>query len=271
MSAVLAAGGQIAPVRALTPALGVMEARRFLLHPVILIGFAWWTFMVVLGEIQGTFVVQRWETVTSSLSFFPGVLCILAGHMVTTRDRRAGSLEVLGSVPGRAEERVLALCLGAIAPAAVALGLNVAIFTFFELTEGFAVTPSTWHILQAPITVLGGCLLGVLLGVWAPSRATPVIAMVVVVGINIWINGLAGSDRLFGPMVSWADWGPYDGTIWYALVPGSPFGHVLYLCGLCALAASAAVLRVAERRTTVLLVGLASLVLVVVGGLVQLP
>jgi hypothetical protein len=271
MSALAATHGPIAPVRTVAPALGLMESRRFLLHPVTLVGFAWWTFMIVLGEIQGTFVVQRWETVTSSLSFFPGVLCILAGHMVTTRDRRAGSLEVLGALPGRAEERVVGLCLGAIAPAAVALGLNVAVFAYFGLTDGFAVTPNVWHIVQAPITVLGGCLLGVLLGVWAPSRATPVIGMVSIVAISMWLDGLGASGRLFGPMMSWADWGPYDGTLWYALEPGSPFGHVVYLCGLCGLAASAAVLRVAERRASVLAAGVASLALAVIGGLVQLP
>jgi hypothetical protein len=271
MSTILSAGRLVAPVRSVAPSVGVMESRRLLLHPVMLIGFGWWTFIFVVGEIQGTFVVQRWETVTTSLSFFPGVLCILAGHMVSTRDRRAGSLEVLGAVPGRAEERVLGLCLGALAPAAVALCLNVAVLVVFALTDGFALTPTVWHVVQAPITVLGGCLLGVLLGVWAPSRATPVIAMVAIVGINIWLNGLGGSGRLFGPMVSWADWGPYDGTRWYALVEGSPFGHVLYLCGLCALAASAAVLRVAERRTLVVLIGLASVGLTVAGGLIQLP
>jgi phosphotransferase system glucose/maltose/N-acetylglucosamine-specific IIC component len=46
---------------------------------------------------------------------------------------------------------------------------------------------------------------------------------------------------------------------------------VFYLCGLCGLAVSVAVLRVAERRRVVMALALAAAVLAVVGGLVQLP
>jgi hypothetical protein len=262
-----------APVRTVVPALGVREARRFLTHPMMLAGFVIWAFITILAEIQGTFVVQRFESVTTSLSFFPGILCILVGHMASTRDRRAGSLDLLRAAPGRAEERVLALCLGALGPALVALVLNLAVFTYYVLNDGYhwGETPNVWHIVQAPITVLGGSLLGIMLGTWLPSRATPMIAMVTIVGISIWLNGQDASTGLFGTTLSWADWGPYDGTIWYRLAPGSPAGHVVYLLGLCGLAVTAALLRVAERRAAVVVAGVVALALTVVGGLAQLP
>lgn len=274
MSAVALTGPRaIAPDRAVVPALGLLEARRFLLHPVMLVGFGLWATMFVIGEVDGTFVVQRFESVTTSLSFFPGVLCILTGHMVSTRDRRAGSLDLLRAVPGRAQERVLGLCLGSFAPALLALALNVAVLGFYVLTDGYhwGVTPNVWHVVQAPITILGGSLLGIMLGTWLPSRATPVISMVAIVGVNIWLNEQGKTAGLFGPMVSWADWGPYDGSLWYDLVPGSPSAHVLYLCGLCGLAASAALVRVAERRTGTLLAASIALAITVVGGVAQLP
>ena len=71
---------------------------------------------MLVGDI---FVVQASELL-NSLAFFPGIPALIAAHMVATRDRRGGSLDVLATTPGRAEERVRALCLAALAPAALA-------------------------------------------------------------------------------------------------------------------------------------------------------
>jgi hypothetical protein len=251
--------------------LAVLEARRLLLHPVMLAGFGVSLVMVVVALIQGMYVVQAFDAVTTSLSFFPGVPAILAGHMVATRDRRAESLDMLAPAPARAEERVRALCLAALAPALVGLVYNLAVFSYLDASGQFVVVPNVWHLLQPAVTILGGALLGIMLGVWSPARGTPVIALVAMVAASLWIDGQGQTASLFGPMTSWTDWGPYDGSIWYRLKPGSPAGHVFYLCGLCGLAVSVAVLRVAERRRFVMALALAAAVLAVVGGLVQLP
>lgn len=236
----------------------------------MLAGFGFWLVLAGTSAVRGTMVVQRFEAVTVQLSFFPGVLCILVGHMVATRERRAGSTELLAAAPARTQDRILGLCLGASGPAAVAVVLNVLFFAWFRATEGFAVDPDAWQVLQGPVTVLGGSLLGIMLAVWLPSRATPVIAMVVMVALNSWLYE-EGERAYLAPMVSWADWGPYDGSVWFKLVPGSPFGHVLYLLGLCGLAAAAAVVGVAERKGPAVVAGAAALGLAVAGALVQLP
>ncbi|MBO9521453.1 MAG: hypothetical protein J7518_07940 [Nocardioidaceae bacterium] len=257
--------------RRLVPGLGLLEGRRLLLHPVTLLGFAVWSFVIVYDQVTGTFVVQRFESVTAALSFLPGVPCILAGHMLATRDRRAGSLDLLHAAPAQAMDRVRALCLGALLPGAVALLLNLALTGWYLATADFAVRPSLAQVVQAPVTVTGACLLGTMLGVWLPSRATPVIAMVVLVALDVALYNTGTQGNLFAPMVAWADWGPYDGSVWYAMIPGSPAGHVVYLAGLCSLAAVGAVLRVAERRAPVLVAGVVALVVTVAGGWAQLP
>jgi hypothetical protein len=259
------------PNRHVVPVLGRVEGRRLLMHPVMLVGFGFWLVMTISSQLAGTLVVQRWESVTSTISFFPGVLAILAAHMVTSRDRRAGSLDLLGATPSRAQERVLGLCVAALGPALVAWGLTLGLVAWYAVGDGLPVTPSIWHVSQGALTVLGGSLLGIMLGVWLPSRATPVIAMVAVVGVNVWLSLLDHPGPLFGPMVSWADWGPYDGSVWVRLLSGSAGGHVLYLLGLCGLAASAAFIRVADRRGFALGCGLVSLTTTIIGGLAQLP
>ena len=254
------------------PTLARQEARRLLRHPVLLAGFAWWVVIVAAAELyQDTFVVQRFESVTSAFSFLPGVPCILVGHMIATRDTRAGSDPLLGALPVRAEQRVRALCLAALAPAAVAAVLNVALVLYYLGVFGFPDAPDAWQLLQAPVTVAGGTLLGIMLGVWAPSRATPMLAMVVMVGLNVVVANRPHPVPLFGPMFSWADWGPTDGSVWWAMFSGSTLGHLLYLCGLCAMAAAAALIRVSPRRTRALTVGACAVAATVAAGWAQLP
>jgi len=240
-------------------------------HPVMVFGFAWWTVLAVGFQSRGTSAIQRFESVTAQLSFFPGVVAVLAGHLLATRDRRAGTTDLLDTLPASARQRVLALCAAALVPAAVAAVLNLALTGYFIVTGGFVETPDIWQVLQAPVTVLGGTLLGVLIGVWLPSRAAPVMAIIVVVAINVWLVEHGSTGALFAPMFSWVDWGPYDGSRWVRTFPGSTFAHDAYLIGLCGMAAAGAVLRVAEHRAIPLLAGVVAATVAVVGGVAQLP
>lgn len=246
------------------------EAWRLLRHPVMVAGFALWITFAVDTVLHPIKVVQASEIVDGMLSFFPGVPALLAAHMVATRDRRAGTGDLLATTPARAEERVRALCLAALGPALVALLLNVVAFAWLETSGSFAVTPPVAHVVQAPLTVLGACLLGTMVGVWAPSPVAPVLTMIAMVGLHVGVAERT-TAQLFAPLVMWADWGPYDGSVWVRWFPGDPVWHDAYVLGLCGLAAAGAVFRVAERRSRVLPLGLASLALTVVAGLVQLP
>jgi hypothetical protein len=271
MTAVALGPRAVHPTPAVVPALALGEARRLLTHPVSLLGFALWVLAAADGVITGTNVIQSFETIATMPSFFPGVPLILAAHMVATRDHRAGSLDVLGTTPGRAEERVWALCLASLAPALLALVLNVGLFSYLLADGRFDGVPSGWHIVQGPVTVLGACLLGTMLGVWAPALATPIIALVTMVSANMWLNSHSDTTALFGPAHGWADWGVFDGSVWVGLLPGSAAWHLVYLVGLCGMAGSAALIRVAERRNLVVTLGLVSVAAAVAGGLAQLP
>ena len=259
----------IAPTRSVVLRLAASESRRLLRHPVMLGGFALWLVTVADAFIRGDiFVVQAYEML-NSLAFFPGIPALIAAHMVATRDRRAGTLDLLGTTPARSEERVRALCLAAFAPATVALVLNTAQFAALRATDSFAVTPTVWHLVQAPLAILGACLLGTMVGVWAPSAVAAVLTMVAMVAVHL---GVAERDpaQLFAPVVFWADWGPGDGSVWFGWHPGSPGWHDLYVVGLCGMAAAAAVVRVSERRRTVVLLGLLAVAVAAVGAVLQL-
>jgi hypothetical protein len=260
-----------APVRSLLPALAAQEARRLMRHPVMLAAFGLLLFNVVDGVVTGTIPREAFEIVSSMSSFFPGVFGILAANLVATRDLRAGSQELLAPAPGRPGERVAALCLASFVPALLALVIAAATNMYFLADGRFVDPPGLWHVMQSPATVLGGCLLGIMLGVWLPARGTAVIALVAMVAANVWLSSLGDHGRLFGPTTMWAAWSPIFPTDWDGLLPGNPAGHVVYLLGLCGMAASAAVLRVAERRTPVVLAGVLSVLLAVVGGIGQLP
>lgn len=257
------------PAPALVLRLAAGESRRLLRHPLLLGGFVLWLLVSAESYIRGNIVVVQASEMLNSLSFFPGIPAMVAAHMVATRDRRAGTLDLLATTPGRAEERIRALCLAAFAPASVALVLNAGQFALLMSTDSFAVTPTVWHVVQAPITVLGACLLGTMVGVWAPSAVAAVLTMVVMVGAHV---GVAERDpaQLFAPLVFWADWGPYDGSVWFGWHPGSPAGHTVYILGLCGMAAAAAVVRVSERRRPVVVLGFCAVAVTVVGAVLQL-
>jgi hypothetical protein len=266
MSAVSLAGRSPGVV----PQLARSEGWRLLCHPVMLVGFGLWFAVVLDTALRDITVVQAFETVTAAISFFPGVPAILAAHMVATRDVRAGTVELLTSAPVRLEARVRALLLASFVPAAVALVLNVALTTALLLRDEFAQPPTVWHVAQGPLTVLGACLLGTMIGVWVPSPVAPVVSMVALVATHVAIAE-RGSAQLLGPAIFWADWGIYDGSVWVGLHPGSPSWHVAYVAGLCGLAAVGALLRVAPPRGRLLAFWVAALALTVLAGVAQLP
>jgi hypothetical protein len=250
--------------------LALQEARRLTLHPVMLVG--WAMFVVMLGvNMADTNSIMAFDMITTGATFYPGLFCVLAAHMVTTRDRRAGTAELIRAAPATPEQRLLSLLLAAWVPALIALAANVLVRQYFVWQNVYVEVPGLGHVLQTPATVLGGSILGIMLGLWLPQRTTPVLSMVALVVVSLAL----GSDNhryvLFTPMVSWVDWGPYDGKEWYALESGNPGPHVVYLLGLCGMAAVAALLRVTTHRRLAIGLGLVSLAVTVWGGMAQLP
>jgi len=260
-----------APVGSVVPVLAQREAWRLMRHPFMVVGFALYVLTTGVSVFSDPAAAPTFSLIDSFPSFYPGVFTILAGSLVASRDHRAGTGELLAPLPGRAFERVLALCLACLAPALVLQILVLALHTVYLQQGVYVDEPGTAHLTQGAVTVLGGSLFGVMVGTWAPTRSAALLALVAMVFANFWLNADEGPENLLGLSVGWGEWGSSDGQVWGGFVPGSPTWHVVYLLGLCGLAACAALLRVAHRRTPVLLAAVASLALAVAGALWQLP
>lgn len=260
-----------APATSVVPALARREAGRLLRHPFMVVGFALYLMTIGYSLAVDTSATTAFSLVNGFPSFYPGIFTILAGSLVASRDHRAGTTELLSPLPGRAFERVLALCLACLAPAALLLLLTLALHALYLQQGVYVEEPGIAHLTQGAVTVLGGTLFGVMVGTWAPTRSAALVALAAMVFANVWLNADEGPENLLGLSVSFEQWGSDDGRVWGGLAPGSPSWHVAYLLGLCGLAACAALLRVAHRRTPVLLAAIAALALAVAGAVWQLP
>jgi hypothetical protein len=256
MSASLPLPGRLVaarPVRALVPALARQEARRLLLHPLTLVGFAVFLVIATTTVFQDQGPRPAYETTNMGLTFFPGLLLVLAANLVATRDRRADSEELLAPLPGRAEERLLAQALASLAPAAAGLAGVLALHAGYLAGDRYVGVPTPWH----------------LLGIWVPGRSAAVVGLAALVVTAAWVDN-HGDARLFGVATSWARWGLYTED-WAGVVAGSPPLHVGYLLSLCATALAAAWVRVADRRAPSVVLGLVALGSAVAFGIAQLP
>lgn len=258
------------PDHDVVPVLALAEARRLLLHPVMLTGFGLWalgTSSLFWGDDPRPLDV--FEAVGSVLSWTPGIFAILVGYLVATREHRAGTLDVLSAVPAREPDRVRALCLASLAPGLVALVLNLALTGLLLSRDMFAETPSVAHLLQAPLNVVGAVLLGVLVAVWAPVPIAPALAVVGMVGFHVAFEDTA-KVGLLKPTVFWADWGPTGGELWHGYIAGSAAWHDVYVVGLCGLAACAALVRL-SRPAALVATGFGALAVTVLAAVLQLP
>lgn len=262
-----------APARSVVPALAAQEARRLLLHPLTLLGFGIYAVATVATVIEDQGPRSAFETASMVLTFYPGVLLILVGNLLATRDHRSGADELLEPSPGRREERVLAIALASIAPALVGLVLTLVLHAGYLTTGRYANVPDgvpgAWHLLAGSVTLTGACLFGLMLGVWSTARVTALAGVVAIVVANLWVDG-RGDLALLGPAFGWARWAIYADQ-WGGLFAGSPLWHVVYLVGLSVMALAAAWLRVAARRGPAVLLGLAALAVALAAGLLQLP
>ena len=261
--------GTAAPVRAVVPALALQEARRLLLHPLTVLGFAVFAFNAVVTFVEDQGPRSAFETVNLVVTFYPGLMLVLAANLVGSRDHRAGSAEVLGPLPGRPEERVLAVALASLAPAFVGLLAVLGLHAGYLAEDRYAVAPGFWHIVAGAVTLVGASLFGLMLAVWAPARSVGLVGLVALVAACVYLDG-RGDAHLFSASTSWARWGLYAGQ-WAGVYDGSPMWHVGYLASLCLLALAAAWFRVADRRTRPVVLGLCGLAAAGVTGIAQLP
>jgi hypothetical protein len=259
------------PRFAVLPALVRQESRRLVLHPAFVVGLV----LTIVGAVYTTLRAEQSRDVIGSLTsgptFFTGLLGLFAANLVTTRDRRAGSTEVLTPVPGREHDRTLALIVASLLPAGLTLVVVATFHALYLSRDFYGNIPAPGMLLQAPVTVWGGCLLGIMVGRWAPVRAAPVLFVVGLMAVNIWTEGADPQRRLFGLMTSWLEWSTRSPNRETPFIAGSPTWHLVYLVALCLLAAVAALLRTAPRRRGLLALAVMAASTVVVAGIAQVP
>ena len=247
--------------------LGLQEGRRIVLHPIALAGAALMTVLVLVVGDNGS--RDAFEVVTTGPTFFYGVFTYFAANLVASRDRRAHSGELLAALPTARSARVAGLCVAALVPTALCAAFVGAVHAANGLRGLYVVAPDVWHLAQAPLTVLGGALLGIMVARWTSLPGVALLVMIGMVLLNAWISEHDAQVQPLGTYVSWATWAPHPD--WAGMQPGSPAWHVAYLLVLCALAACGSFLRDTRRPWRVLGLGALLTALAVVPAVAQLP
>jgi hypothetical protein len=249
--------------------LGLQEGRRIVLHPLTLLGLV--LTCVILVTEGRTGAREAFETVSTAPTWFMGVLGYFAAHLVASRDRRSHSGEWLAVVPASGVQRVAGLCLAALAPTMITVVFVAAMHQVNQLQDLYVVPPNFWHLAQAPLSVFGGALLGIMVARWTRVPGVPLLVMIAMVLVNAWLNSKPDTLQPLATYVPWAVWTPVNTRTWHGFNPGSPAWHVAYLAALCAMAATGAFLRESPNRARVLGVGACFTAAAVVTGFLQLP
>jgi|tagenome__1003787_1003787.scaffolds.fasta_scaffold20367519_2 hypothetical protein len=242
-----------------------VQAVRILRHPVFLLGLGWF---VVLAGIDGRpdTPYAQYSTVTGTVAFLMGPIAFFAANLVASSGRRSGADEWTPSLPMPRLHRTTALLLACLAPAAVAVVLNLAVMYMIRLYGGLDMQVHWQHFASVPVTVLGAAVLGVAVARLLPWTGLPLVVAVGLVSFNLWITT---KDPYLGFYVDFPEWTTPANMV-PLMVPGDPSWHLVYLLALTGLAACGALLRDTRRRWLPFTGGAVLGVVVLVSGTLQL-
>jgi hypothetical protein len=249
--------------------LGATELVRLLRHPAFLGGVAFTVATISFGgALDGTpGPRQAYSDLTSSGIFAIGPLTFFAANLLSSRDRRSGSLEWLSSMPTARRDRAIGALVATCGPVAVTgLLLVVAYLTFIGL-GWLTYAPSLLEVLTVPLSVLGAGLLGVMVARWLPWPGCAAAVMVALIAAHMT---LPERWTLLGSYVEFARYGAAPAG-WAGVIDGSRTWHVVYLLALCAMAATGALLADARHQQRVLALGGALTAVALLAGWAQLP
>lgn len=258
-----------APLLPVAREIALVEARRIVTNPLVLLGSTLYAAMIVVSSGSGP--GSGYDGLVTGPTFFIGVFTYFAANLAASRPRRDDCLDQHASLPAAPVARTAGLCLAAFAPALLAVALSATTMAWYASGRtDLPVWPSIAELAAGPLTVLGGALLGTMVARWLPFPTAPVLVMVPVVALTLALNeGMNGRYALFSPYYTFSVYVP-DGS-WGGHSPGSPGWHAGYLAALCGMAAAGALLRDARRWIVPLTAGAALTGVAVVAGLVQLP
>ena len=247
--------------------LGLREGRRILRHPVtvVLLGY-----FVVLGIVTVAGADVGAGTAVHHVLLFVGLMgfgpaTFFAANLVASSARRADAESQLAAAPTGASQRTFAVCLGVLAPTAGAVGFAVVVWLVEHSGVELDRVLSPAELAAIPLCALGGGLLGVTVARWLPWRGMPLVVMFALIA---WV--VAVMDRgAWWWLAPWTMSPSYYGND--AMGAGSHAWHAVYLFGLGALAAIAALLRHPEHRRVLLALGALGWVLTLAAAWAQLP
>lgn len=259
--------------------LGVQETVRLTKHPLGVagvLGSVVWSANPALRDSAllryspGTsFSVYNSLTVLPTLLLGPTVL--FAANLLTSRERRAGTTEILASTPVRTRARTVGLLAAAFGPAILTAVMVAAQVTAFHT---FGPRPSRWptvdELATRPVMVLRAGLLGVMIGRWLPFPGSAAVAVVTLGFLNT-IAGNLGQDTWLS-FVPWRDLVTTDeqGRI-IGYFPGSVRWRVAYLLCLDAMAAIGALPKTPGPKRALFACGLVAAAMAAFTRWSQLP
>jgi hypothetical protein len=244
--------------------LAVADARRYARHPVFLLGL-----VLTLG-LNGLWLATAREPDPSASmilpAFFIGVFGFVVGHRLATSLRRTD--ELVGALPSTQRRRTLSLCLACVVPF---LGGCLCLVESLVVTAAFPPVPvpadapmlwfgqAAWLDVMAALMVgtvacLGGPLLGVVVGTWAPFRGSALLGVVLLLLVCTFALDAPLPWRVMPPFAALVDEQAVHGDVVSStLAPGvSPPWYLVYVVLLCALGVVVALLRDREGRRPLL-------------------
>ena len=220
-------------------ALGGLEGRRLLRHPLFLTGIGFvliGTAYFVRSSIVETVVAWDDDGWTIGAGFtFLGLLAMIATNLAALRDRRAGAVEQHETLPVARASRTGGLLLGVGWPVAACALLFVPIWLYAASTTELSAL-DLLHVVEtlALIGMLG--VLGVAIARWLPN---PFLAPVAAWGLIL--TSPAEANSRWHALSPFASAGSVDLAAW----------HLVYLLGLAICLAAAALLRDRAPRALV--------------------
>jgi hypothetical protein len=229
-------------------ALGYQSGLRLTRHPLVLSGTALAAYLI-LETLREHNPVYTYQSFTITLSFAMGPMIIVAAYLMTGREHRAGSGDLVTAAPMPERTRVAAVLLGCAGPAALSAGLVVATLALYLLRHAEPLRwPGPAELAIQPVRLLGAGLLGVMVARWFRGWPQLLVAVCLVtlalVAVDRFVTGPAREVVLATI--------PFHDLVQHQIIPT---WNVAYLLSLDAMAVIGALLATPGRRRGLLAAG----------------